>query len=125
MTLPILAACSDAAELDETEARKAMIKDRGVGYSNVCAAAMINKSKKDACEQDKQAQEAAFRFELGECKPGAPEVVKALADAVNEPVTSTVRWSNDLNKKAKLRSGVVLFHQIDGKLQAKHIIAAI
>ncbi len=117
-TLLLMTACGEADEVDQAEARQAMIKDRGLGYSDVCAAAMLDASKTEACEQDKQARQAAFRFELGDCEAGAPEALKGKLGAVNQPVTCTVRWANDLEQSKPLRSSVVLFHRIDGKLQA-------
>ena len=114
--------CGNAAELNEERAREAMYKDRGFStFSNLCAAAAIDESKKAACEQETQERKAAFRFELVTCEPGVPENLKALLGPLNDPKTCVVRWSKDLEQTAPLRSSEVLFHVVDGRLEADMI----
>lgn len=121
----LLVSCDEAVELDAAQAREAMYKERSqFVWSSVCSAALFNESKQAACEQEKQARKAAFRFELLECEPGSPDDVKALIGPVKEPATCTVRWANDIEQTRPLKSSVVLFHVIDGKLQAAMIATA-
>lgn len=121
----LLMACGGAPTLDANEAREAMIKDQGLGFIDVCGAAMIDPSRQAECDEEEKKRAVAFRFELGECEWGAPETLEAIFGFLDEAMTCTVTWSSDSDPNTELRKSSVLFHRLEGELEAEHLSGVI
>ena len=72
-----------------------MFTEFGHGCSAVCADAMFSSFEEDerVWEQEKQAREAAFRFELVECKPGPAGSLEQVATRSGHPEIRSRRVS--------------------------------